>query len=260
MAEFAGIETGREIYVRLAPEMTHHPAEVVSAEGNIMEILLHGPEITIEPGALVVVSDPDREVDYYAEVLENRGSTIRLGLKWTGRRSYFRVDDMLPLSYRRLPLGDCPAKSRLFTATSGKGTVFSDTDIGSIDPVLLRILREINDKLETILSRLDPEQVHVEKQDLHQVNISASGVRFIASEQLDVGDTVEVTLRLPLSPPVWLRACGKVVRTRPLSDRQSEIALHFLDMDEDALDAIVEYTLKRQRELIREKRLANRKV
>lgn len=247
--DFSVIKKGSAVSYRLGPEMTCRKAEVVSSSEDEIEILVEEAEGAAAPGGMIVLLAGDENTDYYAEVMERKDNRLRLKLKWPGRRSYFRVDDLLPISYRKIDEKRCATGSRFFLVASG-GTLWNaDETDESISPALRAILLDIENKLGLILRRLDMAEADMHDSDARRVNISASGIRFVASDRLEIGDVIELSIKLPLSPPVGLMVCGKVVRTRPLTDDMCEVAVNFIEIGDDALDAIIRYTLKRQREI-----------
>jgi c-di-GMP-binding flagellar brake protein YcgR len=59
---------------------------------------------------------------------------------------------------------------------------------------------------------------------------------------------------LPANPPVGILTHGKVVKMQETGNGEYDVGLSFVDIDEEVRDAIIQYTLKRQREIIRKQR------
>ena len=62
---------------------------------------------------------------------------------------------------------------------------------------------------------------------------------------------MEIKMSLPVSPPIGIVAYGEVVRAALQADGGCEVALQFINMDDEVRDEIIHYTFRRQRELCR---------
>ena len=60
----------------------------------------------LPPGQYIMIAEPGEDVDYYTEVTEREGSTLRMKRMWTGKRGYFRVDDVFPVLWRTVGVGE----------------------------------------------------------------------------------------------------------------------------------------------------------
>jgi c-di-GMP-binding flagellar brake protein YcgR len=116
------------------------------------------------------------------------------------------------------------------------------------------MLVEINTKLGLILNKLNLDSEGLTKAEPRQVSLSSSGVKFTTGEMFGLDDLMEVKLLLPLNPPVWIAVYGKVVRVEIIGNEQYDVALRFSDLDDEVCEAINQYTLKRQREIIRKQK------
>jgi len=58
---------------------------------------------------------------------------------------------------------------------------------------------------------------------------------------------------LPSYPPVGVLVIGRVVRIDDLA-AGFDISLHFIDLTDEVREVIIQYTLKRQREILRRQR------
>lgn len=87
------------------------------------------------------------------------------------------------------------------------------------------------------------------------VNISASGIRFISDQSHELGDIVEISIILPMVPLLFVRMVGEVIRQKavtstPQTDRYA-VAVKFLKVDVDTREDIIRYLFRRQREVLR---------
>ncbi|HOO38281.1 MAG TPA: PilZ domain-containing protein [Deltaproteobacteria bacterium] len=86
------------------------------------------------------------------------------------------------------------------------------------------------------------------------VNISASGIRFITDDEFELGDVVEVKMILPMVPLLFIRFVGDVIRLKSVTSYEtprSAATIQFLQVDPETKDDIIRYLFRRQRELIR---------
>jgi c-di-GMP-binding flagellar brake protein YcgR len=59
---------------------------------------------------------------------------------------------------------------------------------------------------------------------------------------------------LPARPPLGVIVYGTVIRADDAGNGETEIALHFNEMSEELRNEIIQYSLMRQREIIRSSR------
>lgn len=249
-----GLTEGQRVTYRLLPDMTSHDGTILSFDENVIVLRTDGAP-AVSAGSYIVVFETGRDIDYYAEVVGVEDDAIRLRRKWAGKRGYFRVDDSFPIVLRKMEGGRRVRKSRLF---AGFGAEPPDLDLpdDSINPQLWKLLVDISAKLGAVLERLHLQDAGLAGAESVPVNVSASGVRVETDQPVAVGDTVEVKMILPLYPPAGVLAIGEVVRAEEVAGGRRKVAVQFTDMDDDVRDVIIQYALKRQREIIRhEKRL-----
>jgi hypothetical protein len=173
------------------------------------------------------------------------------------RRRYFRVDDVLPVLVRKVT-GDLHClKARVFQglvcavpANIPGEELLDDT----IPPGLMRLLLNINAKLDFVIDHLFLQAEGVAKAESRRVSLSAAGLGVHCGEPFALGDTMEVKLMLPLNAPVWVLLYGQVSRCSPVECGGHDLAVDFFDMDEEVRSVLNQYTLKRQREIIRKEK------
>lgn len=244
--------TGDRIAFRLVPETTLYQGTVLSIDENTIVIKGYALPETIR-AKYVVLSDTESDIDYYAEIGARDGGTLYLKRMWTGKRGYFRVDDVFPVDIRKVPDEPRYKKSRLFSGYPAAGPEYDVSD-ESVSPRLWKLLTDINAKLGAVLEKLEMERAGITTAEDRAVNISASGIRLQGAERYAAGDTVEVRMLLPLVPPVGILVPGTVVRVEDAGGGESRFAVEFGGMDDEVRDVIIQYTLRRQRELVRRRR------
>ncbi|MEW6187349.1 MAG: PilZ domain-containing protein [Thermodesulfobacteriota bacterium] len=167
------------------------------------------------------------------------------------RREAFRVNDSLPLIIRKIgeELAAVPLDKDIEIPED-----LSAADLAkeNLSPYLWKMLTGLNKKLEDILERL-PDDILTARS--RPVNLSPTGMRFQIKRNLHLDQRVRIKILLPTSPVKEIILDGKVVRVKALSDGNNEVALHFLELNEEIKNAILQYTLNRQRQDIINKRI-----
>jgi len=245
------LSSGEKITYCMIPGMQRYGAIVQSIDtATIVLQLQSDPPATLVQGQYVMISDASEEVDYYSEILGREGTVLRLKRVWTGKRGYFRVDDMFPVLHKKMNAGVVLPESRIY---AGYGQEIGDleTTDDTVNPRLWRMLVDINAKLGLILEQLNIEGEGLTKAERIAVNISASGIRFPVDAAVEMGDVMEIKMLLPTNPAVGIVAYGTVVRIENPQASGSVVSLHFIDLTEEVRDAIIQYTLKRQRDIVR---------
>lgn len=250
------IHEGERIEFRLLPDAKRHQATVLSSDDD--RVLFRSKELPVEisKGRSIVITIKRGEhfYEYYAEVNNIEGDRISAKWLWEKSRQYFRVNDAFPVEIKRVentPL----RRSRIFLASPyERDEAEIEAPDETISPRLWKLLTDINTKLSLILEKLQFDDEGFIKAEVRHVNVSASGIKFMIEEKVEVGDTVEIKMLLPTCPPTGIITYGSVVRAKDLGNGQYEVALHFTDIEDEVRDEIIQYTLKRQRELIRRQR------
>jgi hypothetical protein len=134
------------------------------------------------------------------------------------------------------------------------GSHYVDVPDANMNPLLWKMLVDINSKLGLIYDRLTLGHEGLINADETRVNLSASGMKVNLKEHFEVKDYVEVKLLLPSSPPMGLIVYGIVIRCDKLSDTVYEVSISFSDMEDAVRDELIQYSLKREREILRKQR------
>jgi len=176
---------------------------------------------------------------------ESRESSIE-------RREYFRVKDVLPIIVQKIEdLAD--KKSRVLTGYySGLGMAHSTEEPpdATISPKLWKLLCDINSKIDLILDRLFGKNDETANAQVKEISLSASGINFHTQDEFSMGDLLEIKLFLPLHPPIWVVIYGNVTRISEVTNKERELAIHFIGIEDEVRDMLSYYTIKRQREII----------
>lgn len=174
----------------------------------------------------------------------------------TERRDYFRVTDVLSIIVKKIE-NMVGKKSRVlsgyFTGLVS-ANLAEDLNDGSVNPKLVKMLCEMNSKLDLILEKLSDNHGEPGTVEPQEVSLSASGISFHTPDEFSLGDLVEVKMLLPLHPPVWIVLYGNISRAVMEEDGHYHVAVHFADMEDEARNLLSYYTIKRQREIIMKQR------
>lgn len=248
------LKSGETIIFRFVGERTAYSATIRSADEDTIELETKpGVQLQVAQGQYLIIVASDE--NYNAEVIAADPGVIRLRRLRTDKQEYFRVEDFFPVVAKKTDR-DSTGKKSAMSISFGRETLDRNSPDDAIHPRIWELLVTINDKLNLLLDRmnLEPEAIEAEPQN---VNISASGIKFTMKEKVEQGDFLEVKMLLPSTPPVTVVACGNAVSVQSLGGIGYAVALQFVDMDAEVRDRLIQYTLNRQREIIRRQRQLN---
>lgn len=244
------IKKGDTISFRLSDGNEDHFAKVANYEYDLITLSLDKKQhFAIKKGDSILIRYKD--MDFRAEVESCSSETVKASILWSDIREYFRVDDFVQIIAKKVEDTGICTRSRIF---SGCKINISDelTPDESINPVLWKMLVDIHSKLGLILERLNPDSESLLKAERRLVNISAAGICFIMDEKVEKGDVVEVKMFLPDAHQyVGIATYGSVVRASEVGCKQYKVALSFKDIEDEIKEEIIQYTLRRQREILK---------
>lgn len=186
------------------------------------------------------------------------------------RRSYFRIDDHVRLSLRRVPASELAQRiDRLehdlagnFTVMSSLAAITSQMSVGlrrieNRDPDLAAYLRAIDHKIEVIGRAFLAQEPECESGPALAVNLSAGGMRVAVDEPMSAGEHVEV--RMLLFPSfTGVLVYGDVVDCEPLPPDEAQVGfthlarISFTHIREQERELLIRHLLRRQSDLLRE--------
>jgi len=169
------------------------------------------------------------------------------------RREYFRVDDLLPTSIKKIDEEQAKMKGKTIPGLqSGIGcpTGVEESMEESINPVLWRMLTEINRKLTVLLDNTYLTSQGLLNIQVKKVSISASGMRALCDETFDPGDCVEIKILLTANTSFWVVLYGTVMRVTQIGVSKWEVGIEFFEMGDEVRNAVSAYMISRQREMI----------
>ncbi|MBF0296408.1 MAG: PilZ domain-containing protein [Magnetococcales bacterium] len=185
------------------------------------------------------------------------------------QREFVRVDDTLPLSWRRIS----PAQFSEVMAHFAKHHAFplKGNDIGQTlialdvtdrlrqletgDPLLAGILGRLDQKLNLLLRLFHPVEGE-RPMLLTQVNLSGGGISFMDNDpQLAKGDVLEIRLAISTDALTVIDCYARVMVLREnVQPGFTQVACRFEPILDTDRERLIQYIFKRQSELLRAKR------
>ena len=186
----------------------------------------------------------------------------------TESRSAFRIDDNILLSLRVIPDDQIEEILKKYPENNAELQLlnnFSDSSKALTDqfglvrrryPEVAKYLKILDDKINTLARRQFSACSMIPDLNWHEVNISASGIRFNYEKQLNTGSYLE--LRLQLSQiSNYILAYGEIVRcdlTEEVKDLYT-IGVEFTHINIEDREAIHTHVRGKEIKLMREKNL-----
>jgi len=169
------------------------------------------------------------------------------------RREYFRVEDLLPTAIKKIDEEYAKMKGKTIPglqAGVGYPTDVDENPEEAVNPVIWRMLTEINHKLTVLLDHMYLTCQGLTNIQIKKVSLSASGIRVVCEENFEPGDCVELRILLTANCSFWVVLYGKVMRVTQLDGAQWEVGVEFFEMGDEVRNAISTYMISRQREMI----------
>ena len=169
------------------------------------------------------------------------------------RREYFRVEDLLPTSIRKIDEDLAKMKGKTIPglqSSVGYPAGIEENPEESVNPVLWRMLVEINRKLTVLLDNMYITSQGLTNIQVKRVSISASGMRAVCDECFEPGDCVEIKILLTANTSFWVVLYGRIMRVTQINDCNWEVGIEFFEMGDEVRNALSAYMISRQREMI----------
>ena len=171
-------------------------------------------------------------------------------------------DKKEPLYISRRTINRSASKRKKAEASSFAWSSIEDEE--DFDPVLVKILFHLDQKIDMVLARQDEilkkiaSQGHQgHKEDIYEtgecIDISGTGVNILISENLSEMTLLELNIEPPIRPAIQIIALGKITRVCPSRDKENsgyEVSVAFTAINEDDRESLIKYIFQRQSELI----------
>jgi hypothetical protein len=162
------------------------------------------------------------------------------------RRESFRINDTLPLIIRKIE-EDTPFPEPERRVDDPQALSPAVLEKENISPILWKMLVRLDRKLDRVLEKIPVDLLNTKAQP---VNLSSTGMKIKVKKRLSPDESVRIKMLLPTLPVRELDVIGQVVRIESLPGGDFEVALHFLEMDDNVRDEIILYTINQQRKTI----------
>ena len=186
------------------------------------------------------------------------------------RRRYFRIDDSMGVSYRKL--GSEEAKAFVQQARE-HGDNFDyaanfDNRIESLlesckiqSPMAAELIGLMNKKLNFVISQMDVDSDLMQKiaYTLREVNVSACGMAFANEEEMQKGQQLQLDILLHPSE-LHIVAMAEVVACSPLAVDDAKdklccfIRLNLTQINSHDQELLIQHIVKRQSALLKQRR------
>ena len=163
-----------------------------------------------------------------------------------GDREFFRVRASIPVSIAAVE----PSRYGVLAAEILSAV---DPPLPEVDPALIVWLDRIETKLDRLLSHHGLSEVQVISESAARtLEMSGSGLRFVAPDGYEVGQALLLEFELPETRTRRVRALARVVDTASAAEASGqEAGVAFETIRQADRDAVVRYTLTVQRQTIR---------
>ena len=125
----------------------------------------------------------------------------------------------------------------------------------SFDLFLVDYLICIEEKLDRILKLVSKNQGSNGYPFIGEgLNIGGGGMKILSPQPVEPGQVLKISFRMLRYPLMSLKVFGEVVRVIPFSENgidRYEVAVEFLDLNEEFKERIIAYVFQMQREAIR---------
>jgi hypothetical protein len=175
-------------------------------------------------------------------------------------RKDFRIDDVIPMCVEKLTPEEFRIKQSKIGIRSRQNSmlqkmvgrdVFAGESENGLPPEVGKALEALDAKLNYLIGvNMLNDASHSDMQE-RPVNLSVTGINFVARGAYAKGDRVKITLMLPLFPPSTLELLATLSRARNIGDGQVNIAAQFFYRCDDEEDMVSRYVYRRHREMIR---------
>ena len=184
------------------------------------------------------------------------------------RREFFRIDDSIQVSYRQVDADAVPTNidERLqndrFSVMTRMQAISQHLSaplhrIEQRDPDVADYLKALDEKINLLGQSFLAEEKELISEPSRSVNLSAGGLAMDVVEEMSVGDLVEIKLLL-LPSYTGVLAYGEVVGSeaiqQPYEAYNHHVRINFTLIRPSDQDALIRHILRRQGEMLRERR------
>lgn len=125
------------------------------------------------------------------------------------------------------------------------------SELGESAPIAAKAITALNDKIDTLLNLLELDNVIIQKklQRVEAASVSACGIAFPISENLNIGQRLKLMMRLEPSN-IKLHVIGSVIDCNELGE-DYYLRVEFVDMSNDDRENLIQHIVQRQGVLLK---------
>jgi len=180
----------------------------------------------------------------------------------TNRRMDFRQDTMLRITEEVLTpeafeIEEKKSGAELYQyqASLAPGMAENDPLLGElveeVDSSVLQAIQALESKLNYLIGMTVLQEAGQDLPEERVVNISATGISFVSTASISVGNKLKISMILPLFPPVFVEILAEVVHIKKMTDGKNRVSTIFIFRGEYELQGITKYVFKLQRDKTR---------
>jgi c-di-GMP-binding flagellar brake protein YcgR len=169
------------------------------------------------------------------------------------RREYSRVEAYIPFEYRVIADDEKEHVHARISADTTNFDIKPVQDIANHDHILSEWFKIINVKLDTIIRFITLQREGFFGLPFKAVNISGGGISFLLSQNIPLGEVLEIKLMLTWNQPIAITIYGRVTKSDKGCDGY-HTAIRYYHMDDSVRDEIIRFVFEKEREIIRKKR------
>jgi hypothetical protein len=184
------------------------------------------------------------------------------------RREFFRIDDSIQVSFQQIAPESVPTdidermQNDRFSVMTRMQAISQHLSaalhrIEQRDPDVADYLKALDEKINLLGQSFLAEEQELMGEPTRSVNLSAGGLAMDVTEEMSIGDRVEIKLLL-LPSYTGVLAYGEVVGVEPNTQPQEpyphHVRINFTLIRPSDQDALIRHILRRQGEMLRERR------
>ncbi|MEN8178542.1 MAG: PilZ domain-containing protein [Pseudomonadota bacterium] len=185
------------------------------------------------------------------------------------RREFFRIDDTIQVSYRRLEPDELAKRIEILEkGVEGSFTIMTRMQaisqhlsaslhrIEQRDPDIADYLKALDEKVNLLGQSFLAEESELIGQPTKAVNLSAGGIALDSAESLEEGALLEIKLLL-LPSLTGVVAFGEVVGVLSCTENAGypyRLRINFVHIRDVDRDALIRHILRRQGQMLRKER------
>jgi hypothetical protein len=180
------------------------------------------------------------------------------------RRAGTRINCMLEVEYRALSTiqhqallpvyQDLPTRMRIVSALAASPKQPAPADAITKDQLLILLLAELNQKMDSLLKLQRPEQppgqspLHTLPEKANCISLSELGMKLLSYTRASPGDLFDLMLHLPTAPPTAIRVLARVARDIAPAAKFFDTPLVFTALHKEDCEHLARFIFQCQRQ------------